>query len=89
MRDYLAGQTGGATQDVLTGMTPADRIDPGPIICACLNVGINTIVTAIETRAALSVDALGQALGAGTNCGSCKPELAALVAQHRMMEAAE
>ena len=27
-----------------------------------------------------SLDAIGEALNAGTNCGSCKPELAALLA---------
>jgi assimilatory nitrate reductase catalytic subunit len=52
-------------------------------------VGVNTIVTAIEEQGLLSVEALGQALGAGTNCGSCKPELAALLAQYNRLEAAE
>jgi assimilatory nitrate reductase catalytic subunit len=89
MRDYLASQTGAPAPDILTGMTPADRPNPGPVLCACLNVGINTIVSAIEEKGLLSVEALGEALGAGTNCGSCKPELAALLTQQSRLEAAE
>jgi assimilatory nitrate reductase catalytic subunit len=38
---------------------------------------------------ACSVEALGAALGAGTNCGSCRPELTALVARYSLREAAE
>jgi len=89
MRDYIAAQAGVLTPDVLTGVTPADRPDPGPVLCACLNVGINTIVNAIDQQGLMTVQALGDALGAGTNCGSCKPELAALLAAYTVVEAAE
>jgi assimilatory nitrate reductase catalytic subunit len=89
MRDYLAGQTGARSHDVLTGLPPADRPDPGPTLCACLGVGINTILTAMERDGLMSVDAIGAALGAGTNCGSCRPEIAALLAQRTIAQAAE
>ncbi|MEM1351925.1 MAG: molybdopterin-dependent oxidoreductase [Pseudomonadota bacterium] len=89
MRDYLAGQTGQETQDVLTGLTPADHPNPGPVVCACLNVGINTIIAAIEQNQHITLEALGAALGAGTNCGSCKPELAELIATYATLQAAE
>ncbi|GFE48865.1 nitrate reductase [Roseobacter cerasinus] len=89
MRDYLAGQIDQPGTDILTGLTPADRPDPGPVICACLDVGVNTILSAIETQGLLSVDQIGAALGAGTNCGSCRPELAALLAARVVREAAE
>jgi assimilatory nitrate reductase catalytic subunit len=54
-----------------------------------LNVGLNTIRDAIESGHAITVAALGQALGAGTSCGSCRPELATLIRQFRQREAAE
>lgn len=89
-RDHVVavlGQDDGAA--VLAGVPAGDRPDPGPTICACLNVGVNTIRNAIESGAALSVAALGDALGAGTSCGSCRPELAALITRFRQREAAE
>lgn len=89
MRDYIAAQTGVQTPDVLTCVTPAERPNPGPVLCACLNVGLNTIIDAIEGKGLMTVQALGEALGAGTDCGSCKPELAALLATHTLLEAAE
>jgi len=61
-RSLLAGQASGAK-------------DVGPIICSCFGVGLNTIVEAIHTQKLTTVDAIGKALRAGTNCGSCIPEL--------------
>ena len=55
----------------------------GPIVCACFGVGLNTLREAIHSGAAISVEAIGQALRAGTNCGSCLPELRKLVAEPR------
>ncbi|PYG33324.1 nitrate reductase [Pelagimonas varians] len=89
MRDYAATLPGTSASDALTGRAPADMPDPGPTLCSCFNVGVNTILTAIETQGLLTVDAIGAALQAGTNCGSCKPELAALLAQTQRLEAAE
>ena len=63
--------------------------DPGPVLCSCFDVGVNTILTAIEAQGLLSVDAIGAALQAGTNCGSCRPELASLLASTQQKEAAE
>lgn len=89
-RDMLVSRLGAeAPQEALSGRSRADRPDPGPTVCACLNVGLNTIRHAIETGQALTVPALGQALGAGTSCGSCRPELIALLARFRLREAGE
>ncbi len=85
-REHLAGQLGRESHAALAGAAGADTPDAGPIICACLNVGINTIRDAILSGAALSVEALGAHLGAGTSCGSCRGELAGLVARFRMPE---
>ena len=89
MRDYLAGLPGEAAQDVLTGRRPADQPDPGPLLCSCFGVGVHTIVNAVETQGLMSVEAVGTALHAGTNCGSCRPEIAALLAGLQSREAAE
>ena len=89
MRDYLVGLPGGATEAVLQGRPAADVPNPGPVLCSCLGVGVNTIVEAVETQGLISVDAIGEALGAGTNCGSCRPEIATLLQNLRRPEAAQ
>ncbi|MGC1496696.1 MAG: molybdopterin-dependent oxidoreductase [Sulfitobacter sp.] len=72
----------------LAGRMGADQPDPGSVVCACFNVGQNTLRAAIG-EGAQSVQALGEMTCAGTNCGSCKPELARLVAQNILSVAAE
>ncbi|KHA52460.1 nitrate reductase [Sulfitobacter geojensis] len=72
----------------LAGRMGKDQPDPGAVVCACLNVGQNTLLDAIEAGAT-SVEALGDATCAGTNCGSCKPELARLLARQNLRMAAE
>lgn len=89
MRDYLATLPGSDVTDVLTGIPPVGRPDPGPTLCSCFGVGVNTIITAIESDGLMSVEAVGAALQAGTNCGSCRPEIAALLARAHQKEAAE
>jgi assimilatory nitrate reductase catalytic subunit len=37
----------------------------------------------------MSVEAVGAVLEAGTNCGSCRPEIAALLARATQREAAD
>ena len=44
-------------------------------VCACFSVGLETIRAAIVGQHLASVAAIGVALKAGTNCGSCIPEL--------------
>ena len=88
-RAHLTTALGTTDLSVLAGRPAADRPDPGPTVCACLNVGLNTILRAISGDGLMSVDAIGAALGAGTNCGSCRPELAALLSRHSHREAAE
>lgn len=72
----------------LAGRSPSDRPDVGATVCACFNVGRNTLLAAVA-NGAHSVAALGNATCAGTNCGSCKPELTALLAQAQLRVAAE
>jgi assimilatory nitrate reductase catalytic subunit len=64
--------------DALAPRAGAGRPDPGPILCACMGVGRNAIAAAIADGAG-TVAAIGAATTAGTNCGACRPELAALL----------
>lgn len=88
-RAHVAGLLGCDGASVLAGRPGTHQPDPGPTVCACLNVGLNTICNAISTGGLTTIDAIGVALGAGTNCGSCRPELAALLSSHNHREAAE
>lgn len=55
------------------------NVNHGEMICSCFSVSQNTIQEAIE-QGFNSVEALGRHLKCGTNCGSCKPELAKQIA---------
>jgi assimilatory nitrate reductase catalytic subunit len=89
-RDHLAAAVGLGDASLLAGWPGCDVPDPGPTICACLSVGRTTILTAIAGQRLTSVQAIVACTGAGTSCGSCKPELAALLsAAIPRLEAAE
>jgi len=51
----------------------------GRIVCACFSVGEKTILNAIREQKLDSVEAVGTCLKAGTNCGSCVPEIRKLI----------
>ena len=65
---------------LLSGRSGDGLAGAGPIVCACFGVGRNTIGDAIS-GGACSVAAIGASLKAGTNCGSCIPELKRMLAQ--------
>ena len=71
-----------ARMSLLTGRPGKGRTDAGRVVCACFNVGENTLVEAIRAGKVDSVEAIGALLKAGTNCGSCIPELHALLEAH-------
>jgi assimilatory nitrate reductase catalytic subunit len=56
----------------------------GRIVCLCHGVRDTTIRAAIKTRRLSSIAGIGQAVQAGTNCGSCKGELAELLQAERL-----
>ncbi|WP_304617036.1 nitrate reductase [Paracoccus sp. (in: a-proteobacteria)] len=66
---------------ILAGHPGETTPDQGAILCACFEIGVNTIMRAIAREGLQNVEAIGVALGAGTNCGSCRPELRALLAR--------
>jgi len=59
-----------------------DIEDTGPVICVCFGVGLAAIRNAVKNGAG-SVAMLGATSRAGTNCGSCLPELKRIVARER------
>jgi assimilatory nitrate reductase catalytic subunit len=65
---------------LLSGKSNDGLANAGPIVCACFGVGRTTICDAIA-GGARSADEVGAKLKAGTNCGSCIPELKRLIAQ--------
>jgi assimilatory nitrate reductase catalytic subunit len=67
-----------ARHALLAGMLP-NGPPPSPTLCACHGVSAARIRAAIEAGAR-DVASIGAATCAGTGCGSCKPELAAMLA---------
>lgn len=66
---------------LLSGQSPPGTVEQGAIVCSCFSVGESRILEAIANGAS-SVEALGEQLQCGTNCGSCIPELKSLLEQH-------
>jgi len=64
---------------VLAGRSADGLPDAGPMVCSCFGVGLNVICGALRSGAAANVEEIGKALRAGTNCGSCLPELRRIV----------
>ncbi|MEJ2362999.1 MAG: molybdopterin dinucleotide binding domain-containing protein [Gammaproteobacteria bacterium] len=65
--------------NILSGKSAVTMPDTGPVVCSCFSVGMNTIKQAIEDQDMASVEQIGLALRAGTNCGSCKPEIQKII----------
>ncbi len=58
----------------------------GKLVCSCNNVGQGNIEKHIG-EGVFDFDKLCLATGAGTGCGSCKPEVRAILESHKMGEA--
>jgi assimilatory nitrate reductase catalytic subunit len=88
-RDWLASLFSKDTlsvaerQSLLSGKSLNQQEDAGRIICACYQVGVKTIQHGIEHDGLNTIEAIGEALKAGTNCGSCVPELRKLLVPHK------
>jgi assimilatory nitrate reductase catalytic subunit len=82
-RDWLIRQleADGVGGSVLAARGPGSQPDKGATICVCFDIGLNQIVAAIREQELVDVAAVGKALGAGTNCGSCRPAIANILAQ--------
>lgn len=77
----LAAMMGGTAPTRLAHVLNGSRDQQGGLdkaICACHGVKRSTIVGAAASGCA-SVDAIGAATKAGTNCGSCRPDINAIL----------
>ena len=59
----------------------------GRVVCACFHVGANQLASAVAGGCD-SLEAIGSTLRAGTNCGSCRSEIRAII-DARQVQAAE
>ncbi len=75
--DALADE---ARRVLLSGRSADGLASTGPTVCACFGVGLTAIRDALRSGTATNVEGVGAALRAGTNCGSCLPELKRIVA---------
>jgi assimilatory nitrate reductase catalytic subunit len=86
-RDWLIAQLSAAGPaspvELLAGRPAAPQADRGPIVCVCFDVGMKTIVEAISSQGLISLEDVGKALSAGTNCGSCRPAIQRLIGENR------
>jgi assimilatory nitrate reductase catalytic subunit len=71
---------------LLSGRAPVPVPSVGRIVCSCFNVGVNQLATAIS-GGTTSVDEIGKLLKAGTNCGSCRSEIRAMLETSRLQAA--
>ncbi|TPL97718.1 MULTISPECIES: nitrate reductase [unclassified Mesorhizobium] len=71
---------------IVAGRAGAERPDAGATVCSCFNVGIKQITAAVASGCT-NVEAIGAALKAGTNCGSCRSEIRAIIQAHRVQAA--
>ncbi|HUG61084.1 MAG TPA: molybdopterin dinucleotide binding domain-containing protein, partial [Methylomirabilota bacterium] len=63
---------------VIAGRAAGDRPEPGALVCSCFGVGANQVAAAAMSGAR-TVAEVGRVLQAGTNCGSCRSEIASIL----------
>jgi assimilatory nitrate reductase catalytic subunit len=68
---------------VVAGRPGAGGIDRGALVCSCFGIGANEIAAAVA-QGCRTFDAVGQATGAGTNCGSCRGEIRQIMQAPRL-----
>jgi len=73
---------GGIEQTLISGVVEG-KLAQGKIICACKQVGINTITDAIAEQGCLTLDSIKECTSAGTGCGSCLPEVQSILDDKR------
>jgi assimilatory nitrate reductase catalytic subunit len=87
VKSLFAGDDAASSPRLTVSGSATSGLDSGPVICACFGVGLRTIQDAILTQGATTPEAIGAALRAGTNCGSCVPELRKIIGQELAAQA--
>ncbi len=83
-RDVLAALLGqtvepGARAGLVAAQPTGAVAERGRLVCACFGIGLRALHDAIRSRRLTSAAEIGACLRAGTNCGSCLPELAEIL----------
>jgi len=87
LREHLA--TGTRVPEALLSpmpagaQTPPTHDDPAATVCSCMAVSQREIVTAIDTLGLENVEEVAAHTRAGTGCGTCRGDLAAVLAARR------
>jgi len=69
---------------LLAGRPAGTQKECGPLVCSCFGVGRETLRRLIAQHELTDARQVGARVKAGTNCGSCLPEIRALLAErHR------
>jgi assimilatory nitrate reductase catalytic subunit len=92
-KEWLAGLFDGTVDPaarlaLLSGMPRLGFSERGAVVCSCFSVGRQTLIDAIRSQRLSSTREIGAALRAGTNCGSCLPELDALLTEQLRSDSA-
>ena len=69
---------------LLAGRPLRGGVDAGPLVCSCFAVGRNTLRNLIAAEGLTESLQVGERIRAGTNCGSCLPEIRKLLALNRV-----
>lgn len=88
-RDWIIAQLSqceASPVELLAGRPARPAPDRGALVCVCFDVGARAI-TAAAQEGASTIEAIGKATCAGTNCGSCRPAIARLLEASLTLEA--
>ncbi|HEX2841594.1 MAG TPA: nitrate reductase [Hyphomicrobium sp.] len=73
----------GRRNAVLAGGPGAGVVDRGATVCACFGIGAIEIASVVK-KGCRTVTAVGEATQAGTNCGSCRPEIKRIIHENAL-----
>lgn len=82
----LTDMPDGAPQGIRARSLSHKLVETESVICACFGVGLDAIRSAIACGTVKTIDEIGRELRAGTNCGSCLPELKRIIARERVAQ---
>jgi assimilatory nitrate reductase catalytic subunit len=79
-RMFTMGKVGTAGRASLMAGRELEGVDEGALVCSCFGVGANPIAACARDLGATATPAeIGKRLKCGTNCGSCIPEIQAII----------
>jgi len=81
-RMFTAARLDAPSRASLMAGRELEGVDHGALVCSCFGVGANLIAAcARELGAAATPVEIGKRLKCGTNCGSCVPEIQAIIGE--------